>query len=490
MMETDRGTTRYPQPVTWFGRPARGLVSLMLATSLALAVAIQSSLAPTAPVRAQAASARPGMFKLDHLIFIVQENRSFDHYFGTYPGADGLPIDPTDGKPRACVPDPVLGGESCTYHSSQQHANGGPHNWQASAIDVNGGAMDGFLEALPQSKRWCVDRASASCAGYVGPDLQPDVLSWKDDRDIPNYWTYADEFVLHDHMFAPADSWTLPAHLFLVSAWSASCSDPNDPMSCVSSVDLKEDPQRWEYGEPPIYAWTDITWLMDQHGVDWAYYVAPGTCYTPDCVVPDYALRGSGKTPAAKNPLGGFTDIHETDQLDHIQTHDDFMAALQEGTLPEVSWIAPGNNVSEHPQSSHGIRAGQAYVTSLVNAVMQSDLWDSTAIFITWDDWGGFYDHVQPPSVDQLGYGIRVPSLLISPYAKQGYIDHQTLSFDAYLKLIEDRFLNGERLDPVTLGRPDSRPIVREDVPILGDLLQDFDFSQDPRPPVVLDPWP
>ncbi|MGE5460882.1 MAG: alkaline phosphatase family protein, partial [Solirubrobacterales bacterium] len=197
--------------MTWYGRPAHGLVSLMLATSLALAVAIQSSLAPTAAPRANAAAQVQGMFKLDHLIFIVQENRSFDHYFGTYPGADGLPIDPVVGEQRACIPDPVLGGESCTYHSSPRHANGGPHNWQASAIDVNGGAMDGFVTALPQIKRWCVDRASAECSRYVGPDLQPDVLSWKDRRDIPNYWTYADRFVLHDHMFAPADSWTLPA---------------------------------------------------------------------------------------------------------------------------------------------------------------------------------------------------------------------------------------------------------------------------------------
>jgi len=121
---------------------------------------------------------------------------------------------------------------------------------------------------------------------------------------------------------------------------------------------------------------------------------------------------------------------------------------------------------------------------------MQGPDWDSTAIFLSWDDWGGFYDHVVPPTADANGYGLRVPGLVISPYAKQGYIDHQTLSFDAYVKLIEDLFLGGQRIDPVTDGRADPRPDVRENAPQLGDLLQDFDFSQSPRPAIVLPEHP
>jgi phospholipase C len=149
-----------------------------------------------------------------------------------------------------------------------------------------------------------------------------------------------------------------------------------------------------------------------------------------------------------------------------------------------VSWVVPSGAVSEHPPSPTS--AGQAYVTSLVNAVMHSPDWDSTAIFLAWDDWGGFYDHVVPPVVDQNGYGLRVPGLVISPYAKQGYIDHQTLSFDAYVKFIEDDFLNGQRLDPTTDGRPDPRPDVRENAPQLGDITQAFDFTKPPRPPLIL----
>jgi phospholipase C len=121
---------------------------------------------------------------------------------------------------------------------------------------------------------------------------------------------------------------------------------------------------------------------------------------------------------------------------------------------------------------------------------MKSPDWDSTAIFLAWDDWGGFYDHVVPPTVDNQGYGLRVPALVISPYARQGYIDHQTLSFDAYLKFIEQDFLGGQQLNPATDGRPDPRPDVREAAKILGNLVSDFDFKQKPRPPMLLQPNP
>jgi phospholipase C len=164
------------------------------------------------------------------------------------------------------------------------------------------------------------------------------------------------------------------------------------------------------------------------------------------------------------------------------------MAAADTGSLPAVSWIVPNGTVSEHPPASIG--AGQAWVTGLVDAVMDGPDWTTSAIFLSWDDWGGFYDHVVPPLVDGAGYGLRVPGLVISPYARPGFIDHQTLSFDAYLKFIEDDFLNGARLDPATDGRPDPRPGVREVAPILGDLQAEFDFSQPPLAPLVLPRYP
>ena len=430
------------------------------------------------PARAQQ---RPGgIFKLDHLIFIVQENRSFDHYFGTYPGADGIPT-------GACVPDPILGHCSRPYHTTSLEQNGGPHNRRASTASIDGGTMDGFISALPATPRWCEDRSSPRCVPYVGPELQPDVMSYHTRAEIPNYWAYADHFVLQDHLFAPTDGWTLPSHLFLVSGWSAYCPNPADPMSCVSNVDLKAPGQRFEYGDPPIYAWTDITYLLGKAGVSWAYYVGSGSCWFGPC---DQPVSEAGRTPSTKNPLPGFTDLYETGQQANIQTHQDYYRAAADGSLPSVSWIVPGDRVSEHPQSAGNIHKGMAFVTSLINAAMSGPDWDSTAIFLTWDDWGGFYDHVQPPVVDGNGLGLRVPGLMISPYAKHGYIDHQTLSFDAYLKFIEDRFLGGQRLDPATDGRPDARPSVREALPYLGDLSAEFDFSQKPRPALLLDPTP
>jgi phospholipase C len=125
-------------------------------------------------------------------------------------------------------------------------------------------------------------------------------------------------------------------------------------------------------------------------------------------------------------------------------------------------------------------------VTRIVNASMRSPDWKSTAIFLSWDDCGGFYDHVVPPTVNAQGLGFRVPGLVISPYARHGYIDHQVLSTDSYLRFIEDDFLGGQRIDPATDGRPDGRPFVSEDAPGLGDLSSDFNFARAPRPALLL----
>src|SRR5439155_26593058 len=133
------------------------------------------------------------------------------------------------------------------------------------------------------------------CQRSLGPKGQSDVMSFHDDREIPNYWAYAKSFVLQDHLFAPTDSWTLPSHLFLVSAWSASCSDPKDPMSCVSDVFLDQPKDQVSYGERPRYAWTDITWLLHNQGVSWAYYVDDGTCFLPPC-----ESHAHGGTPSGK----------------------------------------------------------------------------------------------------------------------------------------------------------------------------------------------
>ena len=326
-----------------------------------------------------------------------------------------------------------------------------------------------------------------------GPQGQPDVMGYHTDEEIPIYWKYARTFTLHDRMFAPTDSWTLPAHLFLISAWSATCTDLDDPMSCSSDQKFPggafADPPSniWtpSMGEPRPYVWAPVTWLLYKAGVSWGYYVGEGTCVAPPCE----HLEGIETAPV-QNPLPGFTATAATGQLDNIRPNTEFLRDARNGDLPSVSWFMPEQDHGEHPPDS--IEVGQSYVARAINAVMQGpeEQWLRTAIFLTWDDWGGFYDHVEPPVVDENGWGLRVPSMVISPWAKPGFIDHQTLSYDAYLKLIEDRFLGGQRLDPETDGWPDSRPTVREELERLGDLSRDFDFRQEPLPPLVLDPWP
>jgi len=295
-------------------------------------------------------------------------------------------------------------------------------------------------------------------------------------------------------MFEPVKSWSLPDHLYMVSAWSARCRT-RSPLSCLNNIVGPYGVNQFDQavhqelatGQESIdLAWTDITWLLYARHVSWAYYVETGT--QPDCAddsaVVCRAVKQSATTPGIWNPLPLFGDVQQDHQMNNIRPLSSYFAAAKAGTLPAVSWVTPAGSNSEHPPAS--VHQGQAYVTAIINAAMKSPDWKSTAIFLSWDDWGGFYDHVVPPTVDLNGYGLRVPAITISPYAKQGFIDHQTLSSDAYLKFIEDDFLGGDRLDPGTDGRPDLRLNVREDQPMLGNLEQDFDFSQAPRPPVLL----
>ena len=466
------------------------VVFILLATAVLLAVTRERP----SPVVASAAGTpsphtRPRASDfIKHVIIIVQENRSFDHYFGTFPGADGIPMLP-DGTPKPCVPDPVLGHCVRPYHSRNQYAQGGPHDYPAATADVDGGKMDGFVQADITYTSDCAiarKRSTTMCRRFLGPALQPDTMSYHTGREIPNYWTYARRYSLQDHMFAPTDSWTLPSHLFLFSGWAASCSDPLDPMTCRSNINLNKQSQRYHYGDAPVFGWTDITYLLDKADVRWNVFMGKGTCLEKPC---KRTPGPYGITVVSKNPLPGFVDVVQSNDYSHFKTHERFMEQARAGTLPSVSWIVPGNRASEHPGSGAPIRDGQAYVTRLVNSVMKGPDWRSSAIFLTWDDWGGFYDHVQPPVVDQNGYGLRVPSLVISPWVRRG-VDHHIYSFDAYLRFLEDLFLGGQRLDPKTDGRPDPRPTVREDLSILSDLRSAFDFTQEPLPKTVLDPTP
>jgi phospholipase C len=452
----------------------------------------QASASAVGPVGNPAPSLFSGIHKIQHVVIVMQENRSFDNYFGTYPGADGIPA-------GVCETDPASGRCVAPYHDTADRNSGGPHAPANATADINNGAMNGFIyqaeQYAPRFAAACNPAYPAGCIPCAPSNLAAcdDVMGYHDGQDIPNYWQYASDYVLQDHMFSSVLSSSLPEHLYMVSEWSARCSDATNPSSCTNSTVPNPPGTDGENGPAngvPTYGWTDLTYLLSQQNVSWGYYVRTGT--EPDCEDDAAevcgAVQQNALTPGIWNPLPDFTDVHQDNQLGNIQPLANFFTAAKAGTLPAVSWVVPDGNASDHPPAK--ISAGQQYVTGLINSIMNSPNWDSTAIFLSWDDWGGFYDHVQPPNVDQNGFGLRVPGIVISPYARQGYIDHQAMSHDAYIKFIEDDFLGSQRLDPATDGRPDPRPDVREDQPQVGDLTADFDFTQTPRPREILSTCP
>lgn len=532
----------------------KGRRRAILAAAAVLTLVIVAAVIPAVLRFASSTVPDSGISKIKHVVIITQENRSFDSYFGTYPGADGIPM--KDGKPTACLPDPAKGACVSPFYSTADVNAGGPHSPDDATADINGGAMDGFVAQAEKGIAHCGSTAT-DCKYKPRPT---DVMGYHDRNQLPVYWNYADNFVLQDHMFASAAAGSLQAHLYMVSAWAAKCATTGDPMSCSGSLQgVDAEPEKADFEKSligkcqsnadlqpcsdalqaagispdlaapteqiaagsckrtdaftackaavsnanlpdvlkgklaeaaktisrPDYAWTDLTYLLHKHSVPWAYYVFGGT--EPDCrndAATCQPVKQNAETPGRWNPLPYFDTVKQDGEQGNIRPLTGFYDDARQGRLPAVTWVAPTDDVSEHPPAR--IRTGQQYVAGLINAVMSGPDWDSTAIFLNWDDWGGFYDHVQPPVVDGNGYGVRVPALVISPYARKGYIDHQVLSQDAYLKFIEDDFLGGERIDPATDGRPDNRPGVRENNPQLGDLANSFDFSQAPLPPLIV----
>ena len=366
------------------------------------------------PHRRKHPRAATGIHKIKHVVIIMQENHSFDNYFGTYPGVDGIPgLAGNPGK-VPCIPDPNAGHCDKPYHDIQLTPAGGPHYQQDAVEDIDHGKMDGFV-ATVESTSAGLDTDRLGCTANLQPPNCADVLGYHDQREIPNYWSYAKHFVLQDHMFEPAQAWSLVSHLYMMSGWSAQCSDGYKPFTCVADNQFPELPASEQNpteqqvtgaaaglltpANPyaaPVYGWTDITYMLHRLGVSWRYYIQQGT--EPDCETGAMTCTPVAQvvqTPSIWNPLPAFGDVRQDNQLGNIVNSSELFSDAQNGALPAVSWVIPSGDDSEHPPAS--IAAGQQHVTNVINAIMKGPDWKSTAIFLAWDDWGGFYDHVLPP---------------------------------------------------------------------------------------------
>ena len=387
---------------------------------------------------------------IEHFIFLMQENHSFDNYFGTYPGADGLPkdtcvpISPGDRAPRRKLApgwpgaaagqraDPSIysrtaSGEPCVkpFRLGNRSLDF-PHDEPTFGAQYADGKMNGFVKALTTQA--------------LGPD--PGVMGYYDRRDLPYYWKLADRYVLFDRFFQSANGGSIPNHLFWVTG---TVGNPNG------------------YSVPPDgFNLPTIFDRLDAAGISWKFYVK------------DYDPRHTYKTNVESPqvhwvPLLSMDRYIENPRLfRRIVDLDEYFEDLRRGTLPAVSFMVPAGQ-SEHPPGS--LRAGQRFVGSLVNALMGSGFWSKSAFMWSYDDWGGFYDHVRPPEVDRFGYGFRVPALLVSPYAKRGHIDSTTLDFTSSLKFIERNW----KLKP--LASRDARANSIEGA---------FDFTKPPRKPQII----
>jgi len=427
--------------------------------------------------------------KLQHIIFIVQENHSFDNYFGTYPGANGfpknlsVPIDPGNSALGSLKPfhlptsTPVLiwgdelppgigdpsqlpdhtglslftNPEASTlpppFHFLNESADDCCDNgYKIALTDYDNGLMDGFL----------LGEKTNLTMGYY------------DRTNIPYYWNYAGNYTLDDNFFSSEIGPSLPNHLYIASGANGpvNFSAPwvvnhgvvdNTPTSAVLSNET--------------YTWETLAQELTANSISWTWYTGDSP-------------------PASPNiwdvlPVFNYFKQNPSQLTAHVKVTNYFLTDLQGGNLPAVSWFIPPwappsppfpfstcrTAVTEHPPDR--VDCGMDYVSYLVNQVMQSQYWSNTAIIVTWDDFGGFYDHVPPPQVDAFGLGFRVPTLVISPWSKPHYIDHTQYEFASLLRLVEDNF-NLQPL-PNTGGRDSTA----------NDMMNSFNFTQTPLPALI-----
>jgi phospholipase C len=389
--------------------------------------------------------------KIKHVVFMVKENRTFDHMFGRFPGANGT----TTGV--------TCDGDVISLRRANDTTESVDHSFLAGLVAVNGGEMNCFNRVRGSTERpWA----------YVQYRRE----------DIPNYWRYAERFTLADRFFSSVYGPTTVEHMWIIAGQSDRfvdverpdqfgegegrefCDDESELMWSFDKLNAEEEGLAFELEEVPsitelvnrfwVERWpcTDITVmpdLLEERGISWKYY-----------------FSGAGPMRA----IGMIKHIRFGPMWKKVVPASDFVEDVSKGDLPSVSWVIPSWTSSDHPEAA-GICRGENWTVRTLNALMKSEHWKDTAVVLTWDDYGGFYDHVPPPHVDLYGMGPRVPAIVISPWARRGYVDHGTYDFSSVLKTIERIF----ELPP--LGERDRRS---------ADMLGAFDFDQKPLPPLTL----
>ena len=379
---------------------------------------------------------------IKNVVFVIKENRTFDNLYGLFPGADGVSVGMDEGETRPLT------------RAVDRLPTDIKHCYQCSLQAWNEGKMDGFATISDAADEWAYTQ------------YQPE--------DIPNYWRWAEWYVLFDNFFASAQGPSFPNHLYTIAAQSGGSHEnpPQDPALLRErheetglfkswGCDALEsawvnvyDSEGRSKKVPPCFDFKTEGDLLTQAGIPWSYYAA--TQWQNGYIWSAY---------------GAIRRIREDEDVwqRHIFPVDSFVQHARAGLLQPVTWVTPRFELSDHPEYS--MCHGENWTTKVINAVMQGPQWEQTAIFLTWDDYGGFYDHVPPPQVDDFGFGIRVPLLVISPYAEQGSVSNELGEFSSVLRFIEDNF----GLTQLTHRDGEATP-----------LLSAFDFAQEPRRPELL----
>lgn len=369
---------------------------------------------------------------IQHVVIMVKENRTYDSMFGTFPGGNGA----TTFRSKSGAVHPLI-------HQPDKMWGDVSHAWRFAVQAYDNGKMDRF--------------ADTDGAKQLGLDMADSQLY---ESDIPNYWSYARSFTLADNFFSNIMGPSFPNHLYTVAAQDAdTASNPATAWGCDGApgswvLQVTRNGKTREHS--PCYNFHTVVDSLDSRHVSWTYYA-------PAKGEPGYnwsVLR------AIKHIRFG------PDWKKHVLEYTHFKTDAAAGTLPAVSWLVGPYNISDHPGES--ICTGENWTVDQINAVMSNTAeWDHTVIVLTWDDWGGFYDHVAPPRGPNahIMYGFRVPAIIISPYAKPGFVDHTTYSFTSMIKLVEDAF---------------KLPTLTKQDAAASDMSNAFDFTQQPAPPLVL----